>query len=117
MDGVLAAPLGAFLFITLFVFGGCAFMTGQSLADGWKSERSVLAYTLLLAVGDRFLIYALAGGSLFSLYGLLLHGVVLGLITLAAFRMARARRMVNQYPWLYDRAGPFGWRERSGGGF
>ncbi|WP_375731230.1 DUF6867 family protein [Azospirillum sp. B506] len=24
-----------------------------------------------------------------------------------------ARRMVNQYPWLYERAGPFAWRERT----
>jgi len=23
--------------------------------------------------------------------------------------------MVSQYPWLYERSGPFGWRERVGG--
>ncbi|WP_348770337.1 DUF6867 family protein [Azospirillum sp. TSH64] len=22
--------------------------------------------------------------------------------------------MVNQYPWLYERAGPFAWRDRTG---
>ncbi|WP_348981071.1 DUF6867 family protein [Azospirillum sp. TSO5] len=33
-------------------------------------------------------------------------------MTLTAHRIAIARRMVNQYPWLYETAGPFGWRER-----
>ncbi|WP_338019209.1 DUF6867 family protein [Azospirillum doebereinerae] len=31
-------------------------------------------------------------------------------------RIAIARRMVNQYPWLYERNGPFAWRERVGAG-
>ncbi|WP_409017938.1 DUF6867 family protein [Azospirillum sp. BE72] len=33
---------------------------------------------------------------------------------MTAHRIAIARRMVNQYPWLYETAGPFGWRERTG---
>jgi putative effector of murein hydrolase len=33
------------------------------------------------------------------------------LIALAAHRLTRARKMVNQYPWLYERTGPFGWRD------
>jgi hypothetical protein len=29
-----------------------------------------------------------------------------------AFRFTRARRMVSQYHWLYERTGPLTWRER-----
>jgi hypothetical protein len=32
-----------------------------------------------------------------------------------AFRLTRVRRMVSQYPWIYERDGLLGWRERSGG--
>jgi hypothetical protein len=37
---------------------------------------------------------------------------MLGAILLAAYYLTRARKMVQQYPWLYERRGPFGWRER-----
>ena len=30
----------------------------------------------------------------------------------AAYRLTQARKMVTQYPWLYEPAGPFAWRER-----
>jgi len=30
-----------------------------------------------------------------------------------AYRLTQARKMVSQYPWLYDRAGLFGWRTKS----
>ncbi|MGQ9365143.1 DUF6867 family protein [Azospirillum sp. ST 5-10] len=114
MDGVLGSSLGVFVFMTVLLFGGCAVLTGQSLAEGWKPAHQVYAYSLLLGLGDRFLVYALFGGELLSLYGFVVHTVVIGIIAVVAYRMARARRMVGQYPWLYERAGPFGWRERSG---
>jgi hypothetical protein len=28
-----------------------------------------------------------------------------------AWRATRANQMVQQYPWLYARSGPLGWRE------
>ncbi len=115
MDAILGTSPMVFLFLTLLVFGGCAILTGQSLAEGWKGMGSVAAYGALLAAGDRFLIFGLAGGELLSLYGFVLHWVVLTGITFLAFRIARARRMVSQYPWLYDRAGPFAWKEKPGG--
>ena len=77
----------------------------------------VYAYSVLLGLGDRFLVFALFGGELLSVYGFILHTLVIGAIAVVAYRMAKARRMVGQYPWLYDRAGPFGWRERPGGDF
>jgi branched-chain amino acid transport system ATP-binding protein len=38
---------------------------------------------------------------------------VLIAIALAAYRMAQARKMIQQYPWLYARAGLFSWREKT----
>lgn len=114
MDGVLGSSLGSFLGLTVLVFGGCGVLTGQSLAEGWKPLPVAIAYTILLGLGDRFLIWGLAGGTLLSVYGFVVHTVVIGAITLTAYRVAIARRMVSQYPWLYERSGPFGWRDRVG---
>jgi hypothetical protein len=42
-----------------------------------------------------------------SLLALLIVG-----ITAVAFRLTLARKVPTQYPWLYERRGPFGWREK-----
>jgi hypothetical protein len=31
-----------------------------------------------------------------------------------AHRLTLARKMASQYPWIYERAGLLGWRERIG---
>jgi hypothetical protein len=113
MDGVLGASFPVFLCLTVLLFGGCAFMTGQALAEGWRSVWAVVAYSLLLGAGDRFLVFGLFGGPLFSLYGFAVHTGVIGAVAMLAFSVARARRMVSQYPWLYERTGAFTWREKS----
>ena len=56
---------------------------------------------------------ALFGGQLLSLTGYIIHTAILTVICLAAYRMTQARKMVKQYPWLYERSGLFSWRERS----
>ena len=104
-----SSPL-VFLFLTLLVFGGFGVLTGQTLAEGWKPATTALAYALLLGVGDRFLAWGLCGEQLLSLWGFLVHTAAIAAITLTTHRIAIARRMVNQYPWLYERAGPFHWR-------
>ena len=45
--------------------------------------------------------------------GYVSHAAVLIGIALTAHRVTRARKMVNQYPWLYARSGLFGWKEIS----
>jgi hypothetical protein len=103
--------LGVFTGVTLVLFGGCAFMTGQAMAATWRPWLRVVPYGLMLGAGDRFLQFALFGGDLLSLPGWLLDSAVLVTIALAAWRLTHARRMVEQYPWLYVRTGPFSWRE------
>ena len=101
-----------FLGMTVVFMGGCSFMTGQALAATWRSAWFALPYCILLGCGDRFLVYALFQGRLLLLSGYLGDTAILLAIALVAYRLTRTRQMVSQYPWLYERAGPFGWRER-----
>lgn len=103
-----------FIGVTIVFLGGCAFMTGIALASTWRPMWQVFPYALGMGLGDRFLGFALFDGHLLSLPGYLTDTVVLVVITLAAYRLTQARRMVSQYPWLYRRAGLFGWAEIGG---
>jgi hypothetical protein len=105
----LDAPLAVFIGLTVIGMGFAAFMIGQALAATWKPAWHAVAYVLLLGLGDRFLTFALFRGKLLSLTGYIADSAVLIAIALVAYRITRARRMVSQYPWLYRRAGQFGW--------
>lgn len=105
------SPVG-FLIVTVVLFGFCAVMTGQALANGWNKPWKLLPYSALLAAGNRFISYALAGGVLESPSGFLVSWAVLLLIAYVAFRYIRACNMVSQYPWLYEMAGFFSWKAR-----
>ncbi len=98
--------------ITGGLAGGCAWMMGRAVAETWRPVRQVWVYGSLLALGDRFLIFALFKGPLLSLSGLALDALFIVTVGLIAFRLARVRRMTAQYPWLFDRAGLFGWRDK-----
>ena len=103
-----------FVGLTLLVMGFAAFMTGQASANTWKPVHHALAYTLLLGCADRFLTFALFDGELLSLTGYLIDTATLMVIALLAYRLTQARKMVTQYPWLYERRGPFQWRPKGG---
>jgi hypothetical protein len=113
MEGLLGTSPSVFIGLTIILFGGAAFMTGQALAQTWRPLWHVVPYVLLLGGGARFLTYALFEGSLLSASGYVIGTAILLVIALAAYRQTQARQMVVQYPWLYERAGLFGWRERS----
>ncbi|HZB90899.1 MAG TPA: hypothetical protein VE397_05630 [Stellaceae bacterium] len=105
------APL-SFFGMTLLLFGFAALATGRALARNWRPLWQAVPYAALLALGDRFLLYALFGGALLSASGYVLAWAMLLLIAGLAYRASEARLMVRQYPWLYERRGPLGWRER-----
>jgi len=96
-----------FIGLTIVLFGGCAFMTGQALAATWRPLWQVIPYALLLGAADRFLGFALFGGPLLSPAGWLLDSAVLIAIGMLTYRRTQVRRMADQYPWLYVRTGPF----------
>ncbi len=100
------------LAVTIIFMGGCAIITGRALADSWRPAWLVVPYVLLLGLANRFLIFALFDGALLSLSGFVVHTAILLAMALASYRATRARRMVTQYPWLFVRAGPFGWCRR-----
>lgn len=108
-----AGNIGVFIGLTVVISGGAAWLSGQALANNWKSfERTGIFYSLLLAAGCRFLVFALFGGPLLSIPGFLIDFAVIVTFAFVAFRMTKARKMVAQYPWLYERSGLFSWNEK-----
>jgi hypothetical protein len=102
-----------FVGVTIVLFGGAAFLMGQALAETWRPFPQALFYCLLLGLGDRFATFALFQGELLSWSGYVVDTLVLMGIASLAHRLTRARKMVSQYPWLYDRVGLFGWRDKA----
>ena len=114
-EALLGNPPGVFLGVTVVMTGFAAYMTGQALGSGWKPYWRLVISCALLGVAARFLSFALFEGALFSVSGYLVGTAVLMAIGTFAFRLNRARKMVSQYPWLYSRAGLFGWRPPGSG--
>lgn len=113
-EGAATMDWPVFLGITVVLFGFASLMTGQALAATWRPAFWVVVYVLLLGVADRFIVWSLFEGDLLSPTGYLIDTAALLLIGLGSYRFTRARKMVSQYPWLYERAGPFSWRHLDG---
>jgi hypothetical protein len=94
------------------LIGPGSFAAGYNVAVTWRPWSRIVFYTALLSALLRFLDYALANGELWSLGGFLLDWVVQLAVAGFAYRLTRARMMVRQYPWLYQRKGLLGWEER-----
>ncbi len=113
LTDILGNDVWVFAGLTVVLFGAAAYMTGQALAQTWRSAWHSVPYAMLLTVANRYLSYALFDGDLLSIAGYAVDAVILALITLVAFRATQARLMVSQYPWLYRRAGLFGWQDKA----
>ena len=72
MESLIDAPVAVFIGVTLVLFGGASWLTGQALAGTWRPVWQAFIYGPLLAAVDRFLIYALFEGDLASLPAYLL---------------------------------------------
>ena len=117
MIEVLGTTAPVFIGITLVLMGFAAWMSGQAMANNWKPLWHVVPYSLLLGFADRFLTWGLFQpddtGVLWLPSGYVIDTAILLVYALVAFRLTKARKMVAQYPWIYERAGPFGWREKA----
>lgn len=111
---ILASDPAVFALFTVVVVGGAGYLTGQAVAATWRPVWQAILYGLLLGAADRFLVFALFDGPLLSVRGYVIDSAVILILSLAGYRLTRARRMVSQYPWLYERDGVFGWRRRGG---
>jgi hypothetical protein len=114
MTAILGTSLGVFIGLTVIIAGGAAIMTGRALADGWQPAWMVVAACFGLGIVDRFLVYALFQGELLSLSGFVIHFLVLVALALLAWRITAVHKMVTQYPWRYERASLFAYREKAG---
>jgi hypothetical protein len=112
---ILGTTFPVFIGVTLILMCGCAMAMGRGLARAWRPARHALPYGLLLGLADRFLIYALFGGDILSVSGLLIDTYCILMTALLTYRFTLAEQMVRQYPWLYERFLIFGWRARHGG--
>lgn len=121
MEFILGESLPVFIGLTIVLFGGASFMMGQALGETWRPAYQNITYGLVLTVAERladnFLFAARIIPLSFSdagpIIGYISHAIVLIGIALLAHRLTRARKMVNQYPWLYAQSGLFGWKEIS----
>ena len=111
MEALLGTSVAVYIGVVGVIMGFCAYMTGQAIANNWKPLWQLVVYLVLLGFAARFMVFALYDGELLSLSGWLIDTAVMLAIGLFAFYMSRSRKMVAQYPWLYRRAGLFGWRK------
>jgi len=100
------------VFLTVIVGGGAAVLMGRNFANNWRPVGNVIAAALGLALGVRFLHYALFWEPLLSLPGYALDAAVCVAGALLGYRWRRTRQMTSQYYWLYERTGPLTWRDK-----
>ena len=105
---------GTMAIMLLFcVFG---YMSGQALAENWRPAWQVALYGSLLSVGAWVMALILFArhlrGPIDEAIELSLLALVIVGITAVGFRLTQARKMPLQYPWLCERHGLFGWREK-----
>jgi hypothetical protein len=117
----------ALLGLTIIMFGGGAFLMGQALGETWRPWWQILPYGLLLALANQFLGFALFQGPFiidslvsknsqplgWAVLVYLFDAAVIIVVALFAYRLTLVRKMAAQYPWLYERAGLFSWREKN----
>ncbi len=112
MDALFGTSNPALIVFVKLLWCGAAIKTGHVIADSWRPVWHNLMYGALLGVADRLLGFMLLRSELLSVTGYLLDAAVLIALALVAYRATQAHKMASQYPWLYERTGPFGWRER-----
>ena len=102
-----------FLLVTIIMGGAAAWMTGRAIAVTWRPFWNLILYLLILSAAVRFIHFALFQGTLLSLHYYVVDAIVVLIIGSLGFRYNRARQMTTQYRWMYERSGPFGWREKA----
>ena len=117
-EAILSVSLPVFIGMTLVLMGGAAIMIGQAVAATWRPVSHVVGYAVLLAIATSFLSQALFYGDPFFHIGGWFHGVVIDAVchfvyALFAYRVTLVGKMVAQYPWIYERAGLFSYREKA----
>lgn len=111
LTALLGTSPAVFFGLTVILVGSAAVLAGRAIGGNWKPAWQVVAACFGLALGDRFLTFALFEGELLSFSGLLASFIVLAAMGLVAWRIARVGKLVGQYPWRYRRTSPFAYTE------
>jgi hypothetical protein len=101
------------LFVTVLMGGGAAWLAGRAIAQTWRPLWHIAPYMLMLAAAVRFIHFALFEAALISPLSYAADVAFLLIVSSLSWRVARTTQMVTQYHWLYERAGPLSWRDRS----
>jgi hypothetical protein len=107
------ATIWEFLFITVALAGGAAYLTGRAVAVSWSSNIHLVGYTFLLTCATRFIHFALFDGTLLSVHYFIVDFVILLIIAFIGQRVTRARQMATQYSFEYGRSGPLSWSRKT----
>ena len=101
-----------FLFVTVILAGGAAFLTGRAVARAWEGDARLVFYMVLLTAATRFIHFALFNGTLLSVQYFIVDFVVLTAIAFIGKRMTRAAQMASQYGFDYSRTNLLGWTRK-----
>jgi branched-chain amino acid transport system ATP-binding protein len=100
----------------VLVMGTGAWAIGRALATTWRPMWHCAPYAVLLGLAGRLVFWGLSGGNneqfIEAFSQIFVDLAVLAGAAAGAYRLTQTRKMVTQYPWLYEQTGPFGWRQR-----
>ena len=100
------------LFLTFVLGCGCAWLAGRAIAMSWRPAWVAAAAMVPVGFALRFLHFALFQEPLLEVVTGIFEIACLVVVALISWRYARAGQMVRQYYWLYEPAGPLGWKLR-----
>jgi hypothetical protein len=105
--------IAEFIFVTMILGGGTAWMTGRAVAQTWRTPQQLAGYMLILGLAVRFIHFALFNGTLLSGYYFVVDFIVILIFAFLGMRFTRAGQIATQYSFAFIRSGPFGWRQKS----
>jgi hypothetical protein len=103
-----------FLFITVVLAGGAAYLTGREAARAWEGDARLVVYMVLLAAATRFIHYALFNGTLLSVHYYIVDFLLLTAIAFLGKRVTRAGQMATQYSFEYTQRNMISWDRKAG---
>jgi uncharacterized membrane protein len=109
------ASIWLFLLVTVLMGGWAGWMAARAIARGWRPFWQCVPALLLVALGVRFIHFALFDGTLLSPHYYAVDALVVLIVGAVGFRVTRTRQMTSQYRWLYEKTSPLTWRERAAG--
>lgn len=114
MNVWLGADFWVYLVLVFLLMGSAAFAAGRAVARTWRPLWQVFWYALLLTAAARFLVFALFDGTLLSFSGWIIDYAVMMTLGVLGYRIAHVRKLISQYPWIYQRHGLLGYQMRTG---